>query len=88
MFPSPCGEKVMKNIDQTINKDVQKFYGLAFPSPCGEKVMKNRHTFVIVAWFDKEFPSPCGEKVMKNIKFQKSSSNRLKRFHPLAGKRL
>ncbi len=64
LFPSPCGELVMKNLDAGFEDYV--LVG-GFPSPCGELVMKNVNYIPgEVQMTAVEFPSPCGELVMKN----------------------
>ncbi|MFM6107286.1 MAG: hypothetical protein ACKPEO_17500, partial [Sphaerospermopsis kisseleviana] len=40
-FPSPCGEKVMKNLYTVFHPSFNQLRSVGFPSPCGEKVMKN-----------------------------------------------
>ena len=64
LFPSPCGEEVMKLENLSYLADCN----FKFPSPCGEEVMKYAPRFSTVATIQSGgvFPSPCGEEVMKS----------------------
>ena len=39
-FPSPCGERVLLNIEKMYDPNVHT-QGIKFPSPCGERVLLN-----------------------------------------------
>ena len=67
MFPSPCGDVVLKLIssrDGNITKISQ------FPSPCGDVVLKYDILELFAYRVLEKFPSPCGDVVLKSLRLE------------------
>ncbi|MFM6067419.1 MAG: hypothetical protein ACKPBB_11600, partial [Sphaerospermopsis kisseleviana] len=64
-FPSPCGEKVMKNVEQYIFTRTDR-KGNKVSIPLRGKGYEKRQKHLRSPEGYLLFPSPCGEKVMKN----------------------